>query len=210
MSGNDGPAMGDTVDEQFWDEMYSDRDQLWSGRPNGALVTEAAELAPGHALDAGCGEGGDAHWLAEHGWTVTGMDLSRVALERAREVCRGKPVALYQQDLVQEPPEPASYDLVSLQYFPLLRENGHAALVGLVEAVAPGGTLLVVGHDMSGLQGNEGGDHDPADYYQPSEFAGLLGDGWTVEADEVRPRVDAGPEGTGYTHDAVFRARRTA
>lgn len=205
MSGNDAPTRGNTVDEQFWDEMY--RDRLWSGRPNGALVTEAAGLAPGHALDVGCGEGGDAHWLAEHGWTVTGVDLSRIALERAREVCRGQSVVLRHQDLAQEPPEPASYDLVSLHYFPLLREKGHAALLGLVEAVAPGGTLLVVGHDMSG---HEGGDHDPADYYQPSEIAELLGDGWTVEADEVRPRVDSAPEGTDHTHDVVLRARRTS
>lgn len=198
------------MDEQFWDQMYSDRDQLWSGRPNGTLVTEAADLAPGRALDVGCGEGGDAHWLAEHGWTVTGVDLSRVALERAREVCRGQPVVLRRQDLTQEPPEPASYDLVSLHYFTLLREKGHAALLGLVEAVAPGGTLLVVGHDMSGLQGHEGGDHDPADYCQPPEFAELLGDGWTVETDEVRPRVDAAPEGSSHTNDVVLRARRSA
>ncbi|GHD15703.1 hypothetical protein GCM10007147_03370 [Nocardiopsis kunsanensis] len=198
------------MDEQFWDRMYSDRAQLWSGRPNGTLVAEAADLAPGHALDVGCGEGGDAHWLAEHGWTVTGVDLSSVALERARQVCRGLPVALRRQDLAQEPPEPASYDLVSLHYFPLLREKDHTALLGLVEAVAPGGTLLVVGHDMSDLRGDEGGDHDPADYYQPPEFAGLLGDGWTVEADEVRSRVDAAPEGSAHKNDVVLRARRTA
>ena len=117
---------------------------------------------------------------------------------------------LRHQDLAKEPPEPGSYDLVSLHYFPLLREQGHAALRGLVEAVAPGGTLLVVGHDMSGLQGHEGGGFDPGDFYDPSEFAALLGEGWTVEADGVRPRVDSAPEGTAHTHDIVLRARRTA
>lgn len=94
------------MDEQFWDQMYGEQDRLWSGDPNGALVAEAGDLTPGHALDVGCGEGGDAHWLATQGWTVTGVDLSRVALERARQVCRGQPVELRQQDLTRDPPKP--------------------------------------------------------------------------------------------------------
>lgn len=75
--------MTDTLDPQFWDEFYRSREQLFSGRPNGALVDEAAALAPGRALDLGCGEGADAHWLAERGWQVTAVDLAEVALQRA-------------------------------------------------------------------------------------------------------------------------------
>ncbi|WP_017615678.1 class I SAM-dependent methyltransferase [Nocardiopsis salina] len=198
------------MDEKFWDDKYGENGQVWSGRPNGVLVSEAADLQPGRALDVGCGEGGDAHWLAEHGWTVTGVDLSRVALARARELCRDLPVDLRHQDIAKEPPEPGAYDLVSLHYFPLLREKGHPALRGLVEAVAPGGTLLVAGHEMSGLQAQGAGDSDQGDFYQPSEFAAFLGEGWTVEADGVRPRVDSAPEGTEHTHDVVLRAHRSA
>src|ERR1039458_7951812 len=69
--------------EQFWDERYRSRDHLWSGQPNQRLVEEVAGAAPGHALDVGCGEGGDAIWLARQGWTVTGVDVSSVALQRA-------------------------------------------------------------------------------------------------------------------------------
>src|SRR5205809_7736595 len=69
-----------------WDARYSERDGArWSGRPNGRLVAEVADLTPGRALDVGCGEGADAIWLAQRGWTVTAIDISDLALCRARE-----------------------------------------------------------------------------------------------------------------------------
>lgn len=69
-----------------WDTRYRERDgAMWSGRPNGRLVAEVADLTPGRALDVGCGEGADAIWLARRGWTVTAIDISDVAVGRARE-----------------------------------------------------------------------------------------------------------------------------
>ena len=69
-----------------WDARYSKRDgAMWSGRPNGRLVAEVAELTPGRALDVGSGEGADAIWLARRGWTVTAIDISAPMLGRARE-----------------------------------------------------------------------------------------------------------------------------
>src|SRR5690606_13339232 len=62
------------MDQQFWDEMYGSREQLFSGLPNDVLVAEVSGLTPGQALDVGCGEGADARWLAEHGWNATAVD----------------------------------------------------------------------------------------------------------------------------------------
>ncbi|MFC7471555.1 class I SAM-dependent methyltransferase [Actinomadura keratinilytica] len=73
------------MDAQYWDEKYRSTDQLFSGAPNAVLVTEVAQLTPGHALDLGCGEGADAHWLARHGWRVTAVDIAPTALRRAAE-----------------------------------------------------------------------------------------------------------------------------
>ena len=69
--------------QEFWDDRYRSAGRLWSGQPNPQLVAQIADLAPGEALEAGCGEGADAIWLARQGWTVTAVDVSAVALERA-------------------------------------------------------------------------------------------------------------------------------
>jgi SAM-dependent methyltransferase len=185
---------------------------LFSGAPNGVLVTEVSGLAPGRGLDAGAGEGGDALWLAERGWQVTAVDISAVALDRAARGAEAHGVADRIQcrlvDLTKEPPEAAAYDLVSAQYIPLPRQPEHAALYGLLAAVAPGGTLLFVGHDLADLPPREELGVDPRDFYQPDEVAGLLGPDWIVLTNETRPRTAPAPAGTHHAHDVVLRARR--
>lgn len=74
--------MPEQFDQAFWDERYRSHATLWSGNPNGHLISETDGLTPGAALDVGSGEGADAIWLAERGWRVTAVDLSTVALQR--------------------------------------------------------------------------------------------------------------------------------
>ncbi|MQA08613.1 MAG: methyltransferase domain-containing protein [Pseudonocardiaceae bacterium] len=198
------------MDEHLWDERYRSQDQLFSGAPNGVLVAEVTGLPPGQALDVGCGEGGDALWLARNGWYVTAVDVSRVALERAAshsETSTGA-VAWIRADLTAMAPPANAFDLVSAHYFPLPRRKNHGALRGLLAAVAPGGTLLVVSHDIAGLTPDSGQGFDPSRYYQPDEIVTFLDDTWTVVANETRPRITPAPPGTHHTHDTVLRARR--
>lgn len=200
------------MDAQHWDERYRSQDRLFSGNPNGVLVTEAADLPPGRALDVGCGEGGDALWLAGRGWHVTAVDISQVALDRAAAAAAdanlAERVTWRQADLTTTPPPDGPFDLVSLQYFPLPKRPGHTALRRLLDVVAPGGTLLVGSHDMSDQATYRHPDFDPADYYAPDDVARLLEDGWTVQVNESRLRTTAPPEGTHHVHDTVLRARR--
>src|SRR6478735_6817610 len=104
------------MDARFWDERYAGTEQLFSGAANGVLVTEVADMTPGRALDVGCGEGGDALWLAEQGWRVTAPDVSQVALDRAAALDVDGRVEWRQADLTASAPTPGSFDLVSAQY----------------------------------------------------------------------------------------------
>lgn len=72
-------------DAEFWDTRYGESTKVWSGKPNPQLVSEVSGLKPRTALDIGSGEGADSIWLARHGWHVTAVDFSQVALDRAAE-----------------------------------------------------------------------------------------------------------------------------
>jgi SAM-dependent methyltransferase len=195
-----------------WDARYRERDGArWSGRPNGRLVSEVADLTPGRALDVGCGEGADAIWLARRGWTVTGIDISEVAVRRAREAAEtaGAMVEWLAGDARQTSFPAGSFDLVSLQYPALPKAAGEAAVRTLLDAVRPGGLLLAVYHDLD----DEHREHmksrgvDPADYVGVDELGGLLGDDFKVELHAVEPRIDP-PPGAPHIADVVLRAKR--
>ncbi len=183
---------------------------MWSGRTNGALVAELAGSSPGRALDVGCGEGADAIWLARAGWRATGVDVSEVALERAARAAREASVTVEWvcTDVSALPQAPGGYDLVSVQYPALKHSAGDEAIRALLDAVAPGGTLLVVGHVPLDPDCARAHGFELADYVQPADVLARFDEGWEVEVDETRPRVDPVPEGSPRTHDAVLRAKR--
>ncbi|MFJ4210543.1 SAM-dependent methyltransferase [Paenarthrobacter sp. NPDC089675] len=205
---------GNAVD--MWDGMYRERSKIWSGNPNPQLVAEAGNLPLGTALDLGCGEGGDAIWLARKGWRVTAVDVSSVALERgaahAAENGQEERITWQQQDLAEWTPEPV-FDLVSAQFLhsPLLPWQDSTAKAAA--AVAPGGTLLIVGHHPHGLA--PWSHHHESDmFYTPEELAEALDlktGPWTVEVLEARERTIESPEGTPATIlDTVLRATKNA
>jgi SAM-dependent methyltransferase len=195
-----------------WDARYGKRDgAMWSGRPNGRLVTEVAARAPGRALDVGCGEGADAIWLGQRGWTVTAIDISEVAICRARVASHpaGASVEWICGDALQTPFRARSFDLLSMQYPALPKAAGEAAVRRLLDTVRPGGLLLAVYHDLD----DQHREHmkpqgvDPADYVGADDIFWLLGDDFTVERHAVEPRIDP-PPGTPHIADVVLRARR--
>jgi SAM-dependent methyltransferase len=211
----DGPDDAATS-EAFWDQRYRSSSTLWSGQANPQLVTEASDLAPGSALDVGCGEGADAIWLAERGWRVTAVDVSAVALERGAAHARDVSAEVAQRitwlhaDLVEWVPSAASYDLVSAQFMHLpkvQREVLHGRLAG---SVAPGGTLLVVGHHPSDLETAVSRPSVPGLLFTSSEVAeSLVKEQWLIAVDEARARQTLDPEGHATTiHDAVLKAQR--
>jgi SAM-dependent methyltransferase len=195
-----------------WDARYSEPvGALWSGRPNGRLVVEVGSLTPGRALDVGCGEGADAIWLALRGWTVTAIDISAVAIGRARAAAElaGATVEWICGDALQTAFPAGSFDLVSMQYPALPKAAGQDAVRALLNSVQRDGLLLAVYHDLD----DEHREHmksrgaDPADYVSADDLGELLADNFAIELRTVEPRVDP-PAGTPHIADIVLRARR--
>lgn len=210
-----------------WEERYAEGTRFWSGRVNPTTAAVVGTLsAPGTALEIGCGEGADAVWLAEQGWTVTAIDVSPTAVSRARAAAaeRGltdEQVRFAAVDAADDLPE-GSFDLVVSSFlhswehdFPRLDILRRAA-----DRVAPGGRLLAVSHaavppwSTHAESTHTEKDHEdvrPA-LLTPAEELPLLGldpATWTVELAEVRPREAIAPDGApAHLDDGVLLLRR--
>jgi SAM-dependent methyltransferase len=203
-------------DETFWNERYRSADALWSGNPNRYLVSEASDLRPGTVLDVGCGEGADALWLAEHGWRVTAVDISTVALRRAAAHVReaglqaAQLITWLHADVGAWLPDAASYDLVSVQFMHPPSEQRDPLFRRLAGSVRPGGRLLVVGHHPSDLQTTVPRPPVPDLFFTAADIAASLDPHeWDIEVSEARARPAVDPQGQPVTiHDTVLSARR--
>ncbi|WP_134727805.1 bifunctional NAD(P)/FAD-dependent oxidoreductase/class I SAM-dependent methyltransferase [Amycolatopsis nivea] len=204
---DDHHAEAPPFDRASWEERYRSQDGMWSGRPNDQLVTEARGLEPGHALDAGCGEGGDALWLAQQGWRVTAVDFSTTAIERGRVQAAKLGVAdritWVAADLGEWVPE-SKYDLVTSHFLHIPSTARTAAFARLANAVAPGGTLLVVGHDPA--DHHAGRPHMPDMMFTAEEVAETLDQSWASVAADNRERPAVGAE--MVVRDTVLVARK--
>ena len=209
----------DPWSEGFWDERYRSRETLWSGNVNPQLVAEADGLAPGRALDAGCGEGADAIWLAERGWHVDAVDVSPVALERGAAFARATGAEVAErinwrhEDLKSWVPEEIAYDLVSAQFFlHMPTELRQVVFRALAAAVAPGGSVLVVGHHPADLPAGHAASTHPELFFTAPDIAALLDPRhWDILVSETRERSATHADGHPATvHDTVLRARRSA
>ncbi len=205
-----------SANETDWDHRYGG-DRMWSGNPNGTLVAEVTGMVPGRALDVGAGEGGDAVWLAEQGWQVTASDISQRALDHVAGAAAERHLAigyLHADANGLAPFEPGAFELVSAQYASIPRTPDGRAVHNLLAAVAPGGTLLVVSHDLAPMRApvdvaTQSRPFDPDAYVRVEDVAAVLAAsaGWTVDLNEKRPR----PPGAASSHhvdDVVLRARR--
>lgn len=202
-----------------WEHRYGDEHRVWSANPNGTLVDEVGDLPPGRALDIGAGEGADALWLTERGWQVTATDISQNALDRiaAEATRRSLDVRCLLADaVVRDAFGAETYDLVSMQYGSLHRTPDRSGLSNVLAAVAPGGTLLVVGHDVApqpGLTDVATQTHmwDGGAYVGIDEIAAAVShdDAWVLDVLETRERPP-GAVSTHHVRDVVLRARRTA
>lgn len=203
--------------QRYWDDRYAGHRHVWSGRPNPYLLTEVTGLAPGRAIDVGCGEGGDAIWLARQGWEVTGADVSPVGLERAagNADAAGPEIAQRitwrQVDLFADAWTPlGSYALVTSQYLHLPPDVRGQSMQRLGDAVGSGGDLLVTAHHPSDLEIPGLRPHMPELFCTAEELGAFLEpETWEIVTAGAPERSVTGPEGTPVTiRDTVLHARR--
>ncbi|MEU8074677.1 class I SAM-dependent methyltransferase [Catellatospora citrea] len=211
--------MTEEFSKAYWEGHYHAPAAGRPKPPNPHLVAEASALTPGTALDAGCGEGAEAIWLAAQGWQVTAVDIADGALRKARAHARaaGDTIATRidwrQADLSDWAPPVARFDLVCSHYVHPTSSRESLA-ERLAAAVAPGGTLLIVGHHPSDPR--PGVSHAAArdvHFTADDVAAGLDPDRWEILVAEDRHRPITGHDGHGHghehgLHDTVLRARR--
>jgi SAM-dependent methyltransferase len=200
--------------KDHWEQHYSERGQIWSGRVNTRLADIVTPFKPGAALDLGCGEGGDAVWLAEQGWHVTAVDIADTALQRAAQLAKSHDVSdrieFAQHNLATSFPE-GTFDLISAQFLhsklPLDRPRILKRAIGVVR---PGGVLVVVDH--AGPPPWASKLHGHHDFPSADEVVAALD---LTDADWERVQVEAmereakGPDGElGTLVDNVVVLRR--
>ncbi|MDA2990372.1 MAG: class I SAM-dependent methyltransferase [Actinomycetota bacterium] len=197
-----------------WEEHYTAKPQVWSGRVNARLAEVVPQIAGTRALDLGCGEGADAIWLAEHGWTVTAVDISDTALARARAAAVDRGLAdridFQQHELTSSFPD-GPFDLVSAQFLHSTLEMDRSAILRRAAAsLAPGGTLLIVDHAAAPPWASKLHHHEfPS---AESVVAGLALDSgqWERIRVESADRVARGPDGEeAVLVDNVILLRRS-
>jgi SAM-dependent methyltransferase len=197
------------MNSQEWDQRYATTDLVWGAGPNRFLVAEVEGLPPGRALDLGCGEGRNAIWLAQRGWQVSGVDFSEAGLDKARHLAveRGVEVTWVRADLLDYQPDRGAFDLVIVMYIQLPAAQLADVMKRASTALAPGGTLLVVGHDLLNLSEGHGGPQNPEVLFTPADIERDL-PGLGIERAErvLRPVTVDGREVTAI--DALVRAKK--
>ncbi len=194
------------MDAREWNERYAETSLLWSATPNRWVAAELADRPAGPALDLGAGEGRNALWLAARGFTVTAVDFSTVALDRGRQQAEvaqipAERLTWITADLLDYRPAAVSFDVVVIAYLQLPEEPRRIVTARAVEAVAPGGVLLVIGHDLANLTYGTGGPQTADVLFRPEDVvADVRATGRPVSiarADSVRRPVD------GSDRDAI-------
>ncbi|MEY9893808.1 SAM-dependent methyltransferase [Catenulispora sp. MAP5-51] len=186
-------------DRGTWERYYDQSQSVWGWAPNRFVAEVLGPLPAGRALDLAAGEGRNALWLAGLGWHATAVDFAENALARGRAQAaeHGLDVEWVLADVLDHRPPDGAYDAVVIAYLHLDAEPLAAVLRDAAKALAPGGTLVVVGHDVTNIADGVGGPQDPAILYTPERVTGALehfSDLKIARAERVHRQTDRAPQ----------------
>lgn len=200
------------VDHQRWDQKYAGIEFEPALPPSQFVAAELGGLKPGRALDLAAGHGRNTVWLAEHGWQVTAVDFPHVGLEKTRKLSAARGVTDGQVDWVvadlnDYQPDRGAFELVLMAYLQVGAELRAKVLAGAATALAPGGALLVIGHDLTNLTEGAGGPRYPGVLYTPETISAELRGLRILKAGRVRRPVEHDGRPTTAI-DTLVRAER--
>jgi len=202
-----------TLEREDWNRRYAAEEFIWTVDANQFLVEELRSLAPGRALDLATGEGRNAVWLAEQGWTVQAVDLSDVAVEKGKRLATMRKVSdvieFRQADLRTYEPEENRFDLVVLVYLQIPQLDLVPILKRAAKAVAPGGTFLLVAHDSTNLKHGYGGPQHPTLLYTAEQVVEAMESELEIEKAGRVFRPIKSNAGAQVAIDCLVRAKRT-
>jgi 2-polyprenyl-3-methyl-5-hydroxy-6-metoxy-1,4-benzoquinol methylase len=196
------------MDSTQWDERYSTSELIWTGRANQFVEQHLADLAAGTAVDLGAGEGRNAVWLAQRGWTVTAVDFSPVGLDKARRLAAEHDVTIAVEcaDATTWAPD-GEVDLVVLSYLQVPAAQQRTVLERSASWLAPGGTVFVIAHDRSNVEHGYGGPPSTEVCYSVDDTVAALDTLDVTTAEVVERSVDT-PDGPRTALDTLVIARR--
>jgi SAM-dependent methyltransferase len=197
------------VERDDWNRKHGEAGPLFGVEPNRFLVAEVSDLPPGRALDVACGAGRNAVWLAERGWDVTAVDFSQVGLDKGARLAqeRGVTVRWERADLREWTPPAGAFDLVVALYLHVDAQARRAIHAAAARGLAPGGVLLIVGHDATNIEHGHGGPQIPAILFEPGDLVEDVPELEIERAERVQRPVETA-DGTAVAIDALLRARR--
>ncbi len=224
------------MDAGAWDARYAGAELVWSAGPNVWVRELCAPMPPGVALDVAAGEGRNALWLVEQGWSVVAADFSSVGVARMNEIAdrrlaqRRSAFAAVVADATQPAPRPPSdllvdsgtahgsdtgtggdYDLVLISYLHLPRNDWGEALAGAVRATVVGGAVLVVAHAVRNLTEGVGGPQDATILLDPEDVIASAAElPVDVEVAQLRRRDVEGSDRPALDTVVLFRKRADA
>ena len=200
------------MESAYWDQRYASDDLVWTAEANRLLMAEAADLAPGCALDLASGEGRNAMWLAEQGWNVRAVDFSKVATDKGRRIASARHIddriEFESADLRRHEPGFQCFDLVVLVYLQIPQADLQPIIARAAQAVAPGGTFVLVGHDSENLVRGFGGPQSAEMLYTADQVVASLGGTLVIEKAHRVERTIPTPDGQRIALDCLVRAHK--
>ena len=191
------------LDAAGWDERYRAKDRLWSAAANLFVADRLSTMVPGTGLDLAAGDGRNAIWLAERGWSVTAIDFSEVAVERGRTLTDRVDFVVGD---VRTWSSDESFDLVLISYLHLPMDEMRSVVASASARLASGGELFMIGHDRSNIERGTGGPQDPEILWSVGEVTSRIDSLTVIEAQVVRRPVET-ENGQISARDALIRAR---